>query len=454
MMYLFTRSVKNLIGNGRSWLVSGLGVIIFMVFLFYSLFYHTQIKHHNELAENEYLSRAELRFRDELQYLSNRRYTEGMDYFFDESQNFNSDGSMDAYNFAFPLNRAELDQISQSGALSESVYCNEAYTNLPGSSHREKITVYGGNTDTLIRYKDELRRGENYSPVFTVTEGKAAQPGMNECMLYCEFAENNGISVNDIITLYDENGTMLTEFTVTGLLSVYSAGYNGSLSLYSRDELNYTVGSMPFGRIQTTVYRTVFTDFNTAYELFDENDSQNYTFNHYILIFRLDSPEALERLNHRTSEILSSDLFELYPLTGALMGHAEYYEEELCEKVIFVCLVMSAVLLVLTAVLQLHERRNDLLVIHYIGISRRTIIQSYAAENTLFLLLLSALAFVIACVLDRLWKLLGTGFYIDRFRFVLSAEGVIAAAVSLLLYFLLTSFTVLMYTVLLTERRR
>lgn len=450
-MYIIINASKNLMRYGRRWCITAAGSILFITFLFYSVFYHVSISEYNRNAENEYLSRAELRFRDELQYLGNRKYTEGMDWFFAEEQNFNNDSSMDRYDFLQPFSRELLSLLEESGCVSESAYCAEVYADLPGKENRTKLTLYGGNTDTLIRYKDELRRGENFSLAFEIVEGRAA--GRNECVLYREFADSAGIRVGDKIPFFSSTGESLDILTVSGLIEAYSVGYDNRRTLYHSSELNYTVGSMPYDRIAASVYDTVFTDFDTAYSFYGGDGTEHYNFNNYLLIFKLDSRDSIEKLNRKAAELIGSDFFAFYPLYGALLGHEEYYEQELCEKVIAVCLIMSVTVIVLSVFMMLRERRREFAVIHSLGIGHMRIFASLSAEIFFFITAVSSAAMLFSSFLDVLWKILGTGFFIDRFRFVLSQEGVLSVITVSLCYFVVTAGIELIYILSVTERR-
>lgn len=62
-------------------------------------------------------------------------------------------------------------------------------------------------------------------------------------------------------------------------------------------------------------------------------------------------------------------------------------------------------------------------VLYALGISRKRIFLCWAGETGIFLLLTAVSALALSAGLDEIFRLLGRTFFVDTFRFALSAAG-------------------------------
>ena len=257
-----------------------------------------------------------------------------------------------------------------------------------------------------------------------------------ECVLYRDFAVWNGLTVGDRIQLTDEGGALLTELTVTGLAVCFTETDDGWQET-ELAKLGFTIGSMPYDRLYGMLFACVFTDFDTAYGIYGTGGTaafrENHTFNRYIPILRLTSPEAYEIFLEEVQSLGYGDIFAFYPLEYAMEKYSENTDEGAARVILAVMGGLGIVVICGALLLQFRERRTETGVLYALGISRKRIFLCWAGETGIFLLLTAVPALALSACLDALFRLFGRTFFIDTFRFALSLCGV----GNMLLYMLL-----------------
>ncbi|MBQ4354163.1 MAG: ABC transporter permease [Clostridia bacterium] len=437
MMYPFTNALKNLIRHRRRYLVTGAVLLFFLTFFFYAAFYRAEIRAYNAFWENECLGRAELRFRDDLQYQGKRGLSEDDVHFVIPEDNFNHDGSMDLYDFDLTADRHFFEKFSRLEGVekTELVYGVKTYAKMKGfggtEAKRRQLVLYGGPMDILPLYDDEMTAHAQPTLHLAVEEGREAAAGQGECTLYKDFAHLNGIAVGDSITLYDDAGNVLRTLRVTGLVTVYIS--DGNTGIYRKigkneaGELNYELGSMPYRRTKTSVYYTVFTDFDTAYTAYgdasDPRFAAAHTFNNYIAFYQLTAPEDYQTFKLAASRLGHEDYLAFYPLAHALTSHEEFYEEALAGKIMAVTGVLAFITVLSSCVLLFYERTRETWILYALGIHKTAVLGTFMTETAVLFTLLAAVSLGFSALLDGFWRTIGVGFFIEKFRFSLSHSG-------------------------------
>jgi len=431
-MFLLPHILKNLLRCGRRYLITAAAILLPLTMVFYAGFYFVQFRAYNRNCAEIYLGRAEMRFRDDLQYRGLRGCDNTMTNYVDPADNFNADGSMNQYDVPLYADQsyfAPLETLDTLEAL-EIVYGTPVYgeyITFPGAERKPgKILLYGGPLSTWTYYENE-RIQYNTMPVeLRLTEGREAVPGKNECVLYRDFAEWNDLEPGDRVAFCSEDGNRLTELTVTGLAACFTLTKNGWTETELSD-LSLVIGSMPYDRLRGMLFSTVYTDFDTAYTVYGDEGSaafmENHTFNHYIPLLRLTSPDAFEDFRKEVQSLGYADMFTFYPLEYAMEKYAEEADEDAARVILTVMGGLGFVVICGALLLQFRERKTENSVLYALGISRKRILLCQAGETGVFLLLAVIPALVLSAAADGIFKLLGRTFFIDTFRFALSPAG-------------------------------
>ncbi|MBQ8640996.1 MAG: hypothetical protein IJ480_02160 [Clostridia bacterium] len=431
-MYLITHMLKNLLRCRRRYLITAAAILLPMTIFFYAGFCFVQFRAYNLDCAGTYLRRVEMRFRDDLQYRGSRGSDDTMTKFINPAENFNADGSMDGYDIPVYADKAwfaPLETLPSVEAL-ELAYGTFVYGDLvtfPGAEQKTgKIVLYGGALSTWTYYENE-RIQYNTMPVeLRLTEGREAVPGKNECVLYRDFAAWNGLGTGDRIPLYSETGELLTELTVVGLAACFTQTKDGWMETELSD-LALVIGSMPYDRIHGMMFACVYTDFDTAYGIRGMENApdfaENHTFNHYIPMIRLTSPEAYADFQNEVQALGYDAVFGFCPLAYAMEKYAVESDEAGAQVILTVMGGLGIVIICGALLLQFRERRMETGVMYALGISRKRILFCWAGETVVFLFMAAVPALGLSASVDGILGLFGRTFFIDTFRFTISGAG-------------------------------
>ena len=430
-MFIWSNALKNLFRYRRRYLITLSGLIGILGFCFYGMVYYPLIRDYNAVTEERFMSRIEFRFRDELQYLQDRGKDETAVNYVDEKENFNADGSMDGYDYDLTVSREYFEQFSDSPHISgmDLAYGCRVYAQMKGGHDfelsRKGLLLYGGEPDTLNLYLNEIMY-RDFPRELQVAEGRKAEPGAGECMLYRDMAEFNGLEIGDMISLQNESGDELIELKIVGLV-VCNIDYGTHLAEEDLNFLGYRIGSMPYRRLKTTLLYHVFTDFDTAYEVYgSENDpefARNHTFNNYIPMFRLTSSDAYSDFTAELPDYSYDSNLHFYPLSRACEPYLREYDERAALLTVMIAGILSLVTITVMMMLLLKERHRETECLYALGIERKKIYCGWMIETAVFITVLSALAMILAASADRIFDLIGKSYFDPLFRFQISTES-------------------------------
>jgi len=439
-MFIWTNAMKNLLRYHRRYLIALTGLAGMLGFLFYGMVYYPVIRDYNDGAEEYYMSHAEFRFRDDLQYLQNRGKDDTVINYVDEKENFNADGSMDAYDYDLTVTRKYFEQFTHSPHISgmNLAYGCRVYAKMK-SSHtadpsQKGLVLYGGTLDTLNLYLNEIMY-RDFPRELSIVDGREAVPGAGECMLYRDVAEFNGLEIGDMISLQDESGKVLTELKIVGL-AVCRINCGTHYAEEDTKMLGYRIGSMPYRRLATTLLYHVFTDFDTAYEAYGSEDAsvfaENHTFNNYIPMFRLTSTDAWPDFTAELAAYSYDTNLHFYPLECACRPYLRDYDEKAAVLTVMIAGGLSFVTTAVMTGILLRERRRETECLYAIGVDKNKIFYGWMIETALFTAVTAGIGFLIASAADRIFDLFGA-FYFDRlFVYRIGSESAWMIALSVL----------------------
>ncbi len=442
-MYIWSNALKNLYRYRRRYTITLAGLVGILGFYFYGIVYYPIIRDYNQAITENYMSHVEFRFRDDLQYLQNRGKDETAVNYVNEAENFNSDGSMNIYDYDLVADREYFEQFARSPYISgmDLAYGCRVYAEMK-SDHtlepaRKGLVLYGGTLDTLNFYLNEMMY-RDFPRELKVVEGREAIAGAGECMLYRDMAEYNGLKIGDRISLRNESGDDIIELKIVGMVECF-INYGTHQKEEDVRQLAYRIGSMPYRRLQTTLLYHVFTDFDTAYYLYgSENDSefaQNHTFNHYIPIYRLFSSDAYTDFTAQLAEYSYDANLYFYPLSNAARPYLRDYDERAAVLTVLTAGILSFVTITVMMLLLLKERQRETDCLYAIGIEKRKIFAGWMIETAVFIAVLALLSMTLAAFADRIFGIFGKFYFDPLFSFHLTAEsaGMIAVSAVLLL---------------------
>ncbi len=446
-MYIFINSIRNLIRYRRRYLIAMTGLVGILSFCFYGMVYYPIIRDYNDTYERELLSRVEMRFRDDLQYMQNRGKDDTAINYVDERENFNADGSMDVYDYDLFADRAYFEQFTDSSYVTEMElgYGCRVYREMTGKSggkpDRKGLVLYGGSLDTLNYYLNEMTY-RDFPREIHVAEGREAEPGQGECMLYRKMAVYNNLEIGDKIELYDEDGGELIRLDIVGLVTCY-INYGDRLEEEDENMLGYRIGSMPYRRLNTTLLYHVFTDFDTAYGVYGTSSAprfaEHHTFNNYIPVFQLITPAAYDGFAAELDSFMYDRNLHFYPLKNACRPYLREYDEQAAGLTVLLAGGLSMVSAAVMLGILMRERSRETGILMAVGVKKRQIFTGWLTENTFMLTVTSAFAFFLAAYMDRILHLFGKTYFVRQFFFEAVPESVFAVILSLLILICLTA---------------
>jgi len=363
-MYIISTSLKNLLRYKTRYIITGLFLLFLFSCVFCMLFYNTCVPAFIADVEAECRSEVEPQFRDELSY-------KGIVGFDHTVGGFNKDGSMDKYNYPVYYEKEVFEQIAALSSVAGS-YINYAATVY--TSEKRPFFIYGGDLESLNLHTTIERKAD--ADEIRIIEGRENRAG--ECLMHVDYAEKFTYSVGDDIEYYDENGALLGKLTISGLYMPYKDG-----AVYTKD-YNIYKGSNPFYTKGVWIYRTIVTDFDTAYDVY----GAPHEFNDYLVWYKLNTDiydfkdEAEAILNEKTLEFDWNQRRYDADTSGARSNVRFSY------KLIPILIAFAAAIIAIITIYNRQERNRDFGIFYALGADKHKMTLLFSLETMIFMTIL------------------------------------------------------------------
>lgn len=448
-VYIFTQAAKNLLRHKRRTITAALLLTAMFAVIANQLFLFEHYSAVIEETDSTYNNRWRVSFRDELQYEGNRNNYSGRPYYEDctgkRTYTFDAE-AMAEYNHPYSVTQETFERISDVPYVSDEALAYMVKTYRPSDIIPEGVkalfskeykssvigcTIVGGSREEFFRTLNEHRGSGMWS--YELTEGHYPENG-GECTITEYAAYLFGKNIGDTVELYDINGNIRTELTVTGLTTLYytdcffdspsyphevkEIDYSGNIRDY------YSFHGTPFDRFETSfedslrlgetypdsikdsdsLFGVMFTTFDTAYNLDREHHINNFTYS-----CTLEEGYSDEWIGHIRSVLPEefADEFTAYSFYKTISKINERRTpilENAVETLPRACLLSGAVML-LSILLSVHSSSYDTAVLCALGISSHSVCLTNAVSQAMLAFVCAVLAMPVAIPVFRFSEL-------------------------------------------------
>lgn len=367
-MYTLYSALRNLIRYKTRCIITGLLLALLFSSIFCFLYYNACIPEYIAEIEAECRTHVKPQFRSDLQ---EKDISGGI---IDSSVvGFNSDGSMDKYNYPVYYEKELFEEIAALPAVTESYinYAVRVYT-----ENIKPLMIYGGDFKSLTRHASRSHLIERYD----IIEGRMNEAG--ECLVHAQLAEEDGISVGDELVYYNENGEIYGSLYVSG---IFMPRYTDKSD---EDQSGLYVGSNPFYAQGLKMWRLLITDFDTAYGV----TGDLHEFNNYCIWYTINTDadtfctEAETYLKDETHEFD----WDQKTYKAETLNPKRTMKTSLRFIVIFSTL--TAVISAVIAAYNSFERKREFDILYALGADGRRLTFSFWLETAIFMTIIQLTA--------------------------------------------------------------
>lgn len=451
-MYILKTALLSIIRNKRRNIISCLLLAASLSVIIGGVFYHTHYSSVISDAEDTYNRKVTMIFRDDLQYMGNRYLSSlyiGWEDYSSEGELLRGfdDELMSEYNHPYPFTREMFEKAGES-ELAESMqmsYTAIAYrieegtpdsigysADLGITADRYKGTLFvhqivGGSMDSFYTVMSD-----NSYNTWSASLDQGEWPDKGECCLPVVYAEKYNKKVGDMLELYDVDGNEIAQLRISGLTRFYAVtstrySLNNRTEIRASDEMSRynqrpSIGT-PYDRVGRedeehaklaenyrgyyTEYMCmngiIFTDFETAYYLYgteetDPDFSERHHFNNYTVTYDLKNAEDIEEFENTVIKQMDSEYIDEFTIENF------YYTLDKRTEMPKVMLdrgtdlivnggIFGAVVIMLSFILQIKDRKNDIGLYSACGIKKSKIISMFALEACILCAVSSVISF-------------------------------------------------------------
>lgn len=435
-MYLIQNAFKNLLRHKKRYITTGVLLLAAFSVVTCAVFHYYTLGRIDKAYFNEYMPWVSIRFRNDLQYDKTNPNidSESLQGEFDHE-------TMAEYNHPYPLTKEAFEKLAQSELVEdfEFAYMEAAYQNAANEMYealyammteglsQEEIEEYekeseddrylytefyvcGGEPKAFVKTQNIPSYNTTGTYRFRLVNGEMY--GKGECIVSQTYAQYNNVSVGDTLELYDLSGeNVVFSAEISGIYVLESAwNYpNGQFRVvieYGKDLLltpgtpyDRSVGSFnrkiygdhPPKVRRESVKNIVFTDFDTAYCLYGDEETDPYFaerhhFNKYLAWYRLKSYDDFEEFTtFFQSTGLNSEYdgeFETYNAERIYEQYSHNYVSHKEDSVLYIKYVslIGMFILLLAVLINIRERGREIGVMVSLGIPLRNIALTMGLE--------------------------------------------------------------------------
>jgi len=461
-MYTTQNAFRNLIRNKKRYLLTGILLLAAFSVLVCALFHYDTAGRIADKHHLEHSSWVSVRFRSDLQYEGiPTAHSEFAGMTFSDGKKAFDPDAMAEYDHPYPMTKASFTALSEH-ELVESfllLYMEPAYRTavneiydalypaevtatsegaLPSRTPLTEFYICGGDPEAFVRSQSSNTAGSLYR--FRLTEGTMYDTG--ECIISSSYSENNNVFIGDTLELYDLSGE-ITVFSarVSGIYVLESSwhypkdpfevhdgikpgsSYKDTLALlgtpFDRALNSFLMKTYdaPLPSVRTnTIKHMVFTDFDTAYYLYgDENTdpyfSERHHFNKFLAWYQLKAHHDFDSFSDFFQKTgLGSkydDQFELFDSAVICSKYSSSYNLLKKNSVPFILCsaILCGLIFFVSLSINIRERKQEIGIYWSLGISARLIAWTMAAEWTIITALSSFFAVFAAYGIHRLTEI-------------------------------------------------